>query len=388
MKVPFKYSLKNVFARRLTMALTVLGIMLVSFIFAAVLMMANGVRQVLASSGSPENVVVIRESSNTEIQSFVSRYQAGIIQTLPEIAAADDGTALVTGELVVLINKNIRGTKTRANISVRGISAASMKVHKNIKLISGRMLEFGKTEIIVGKKASERFENCGLGQTITFSNTDWNVVGVFESDGSSFESEIWGDVNQFLPAFGRPVFSSMTFTMRDTSEFSAMRDRVKADPRMTVDLKQEDVYYADQSRTLVAFIEILGIFISIAFSLGAIIGAMITMYAAVANRTREIATMRALGFKRRNILIAFMAESITISILGGALGVLAASLLQTINISTINWDTFSDLSFSFTLSSSIIIQVIIFALVMGFLGGFLPAVRASRIKITEALRAE
>lgn len=388
MHIPFKYSIKSVFARRLTMALTVLGITLVTFIFAAVLMMANGLKQALVTSGSDDNVVVIRESSSTEMQSFVSRYQAGIIQTLPEIAVDKNGVSLVAGELVVLINKNVRGTKVPANIMVRGISKVSMDIHKNIKLVAGRMLDYGKTEVIVGQKASDRFDSCGLGQTITFSNTNWTVVGIFASGGSSFESEIWGDVDQLLPAFGRPVFSSMTFTMKDPSQFNALRDRVKTDPRMTVDLKRESVYYADQSRTLTTFIKILGTFLSIVFSLGAVIGAMITMYAAVANRTTEIATMRALGFKRRNILIAFLAEAITISVLGGALGLLAASLLQAINISTINWDTFSDISFYFKISTGIIIQVMIFALVMGILGGFLPAVRASRIKITEALRAE
>jgi putative ABC transport system permease protein len=307
---------------------------------------------------------------------------------LPEIALDENGKPLVAGEVVVLINKNKRGTDKPANIMVRGIQPLSMSVHKNIKIISGRMFDFGKTEIIAGKKASERFEYCGLGDTIIFGMTKWTVVGIFDAGGASFESEIWGDVDQFKAALGRPVYSSITFRMSDPSVFSQTKDRVKADPRMTVDLEQEKKYYDKQSAMAATFISVLGTVISIIFSLGAIIGAMITMYAAVANRTVEIATMRALGFRRRSILTAFLVESITIAVIGGALGLIAASFLQLLTVSTVNWDTFSDLVFNFSLSTAIIIQVMIFAVFMGILGGFLPAVRASRIKITEALRAE
>jgi putative ABC transport system permease protein len=191
-----------------------------------------------------------------------------------------------------------------------------------------------------------------------------------------------------MPAFGRPVFSSMTFRMKDPIQFASIRDKIASDPRMTVDVKREKQYYDEQSAFTANFIRILGQIISTVFSLGAIIGAMITMYAAVANRTREIATMRALGFRRFNILGAFLLEALAISIVGGVLGLVAASFLQFLSVSTINWNTFSDLTFNFALSPGIIINTMIFAIVMGFLGGFLPAVRASRIKITEALRAE
>jgi putative ABC transport system permease protein len=289
---------------------------------------------------------------------------------------------------VVLINKNRKGTNTAANLMVRGIGPMSYEIHKGVKIIAGRAFEAGKTEIIVGKKASERFEGCRLGDVITFGMTGWSVVGIFEANGASFESEIWGDADQLMPAFGRPVFSSMTFRMKDPSLFSEIRDKIMSDPRMTVDVKKEKQYYDEQSQTLASFIKVLGTIISVVFSLGAIIGAMITMYAAVANRTREIATMRALGFRRLSILTAFLIEAISISLIGGALGLFCASFLRAITISTINWDTFSDLSFSFALTPGIIVTVMIFALIMGITGGFLPAVRASRIKIIEALRAE
>jgi len=369
------------------MILTVLGISLVAFVFAAVLMLAEGLKQTLVSSGRDDNAIVIRESSNTEMSSFITRYQAGVLQTIPEIKLDEDGQPLIAGEVVMLINKNKIGTSSMANIPVRGIGPKSLKLRGNINIVAGRMMDFGKTEVIAGKKIANEFENCGLGDIITFGNTDWTVVGIYEAAGSAFESEIWGDVDQLLPAFGRPVFSSMTFRLNDPSSFNAMRERVMADPRMTVDLKPEKVYYAEQSRTMGTFIKVLGMTISIIFSIGAIIGAMITMYAAVANRTVEIATMRALGFKRRSILGAFLIESLVISILGGLVGLIAAAALQSLRISTINWDTFSNLSFGFHLSMPIAVSVMIFSIVMGILGGFLPAVRASRTKIIEALRA-
>lgn len=370
------------------MALTVFGITLVSFVFAAVLMLTTGLRKTLVASGSDDNAIVIRQSSSTEIQSFVTLYQAGVIQTIPGIALDARGQPLVTGEVVVLINKNKKGSNNLANIMVRGVGPMSFEVHKGIKLVAGRMFEPGKTEIVVGKKVNQNFQGCDLGQTLTFGMTNWTIVGVFDAGNSSFESEIWGDVEQLMPAFGRPVYSSMTFRMSDPSQFDQIRDKIMADPRMTVDLKREKKYYDEQSQSTAQFISILGTVISIVFSLGAIIGAMITMYAAVANRTTEIATMRALGFRRRNILFAFLTEALVISLIGGALGILASSLLQVISISTINWNTFSDLSFGFSLSFAIVLQVLLFSLLMGILGGFLPAVRASRIKIVDALKAE
>ena len=388
MMIPLKYSFRSLMARRMTTLLTVLGIMLVVFVFAAVLMLADGLKATLVASGSDDNAIVTRQSSNTEVQSFISRYQAGIIQTLPEVALDSDDKPMVTGEIVVLINKNVKGTTNPGNIMVRGVGQKSYIVHKNIKIIEGRKFEAGKTEIIVGKKVRDRFEGCDLGDVLTFGMTNWTIVGMFEASGASFESEIWGDADELMPAFGRPVYSSMTFRMKDPSKFNEIKEALAADPRMTVDIKREKQYYDEQSRTTAGFIKILGQTISIVFSLGAIIGAMITMYAAVANRTREIATMRALGFKRRYILIAFLIEAMMISIAGGILGLVAASVLQSLSVSTINWDTFSDLTFAFALNTQIIASTMFFAIVMGFLGGFLPAYRASRIKIIEALRAE
>ncbi len=388
MSTPIRYSVRSVFNRRLTFTFTVLGITLVAFVFAAVLMMSNGIKETLVASGCEDNVVVIREGSVTEMQSFVSREQSNIIETLPEIKQNSGGRPLVTGEVVVVININKLGTDIPANVVVRGAGVMSTEVHRGVNIYDGRMFELGQTEIIVGEKVADNYEGCQIGDILRFGNTDWTVVGLFESDGSAFESEIWGDVDQLMPAFGRPVFSSMTFTMNDISKFDEVRDRVRSDPRMTVTMKQEQVYYEEQSTSLRTFITILGTVISIVFSIGAIIGAMITMYAAVANRTTEIATLRALGFKRFNILLAFLVESLSIATIGGLLGLVIASLLSFVDVSTMNWESFSEITFSFEMSWEIVISVMIFAVVMGFVGGFLPAIRASRIKITEALRAE
>jgi len=388
MKIPLKYSYRNLIARKLTTILTLFGVMLVVFVFAGVLMLSNGLRKIFISSGSPDNVIVLRESSNSEMMSFITREQTDIIKTSPEIALDENGKQLVEGELVIMINHIRREDGKMANVMVRGVGPQSPNIHERFRLVEGRMFEMGKTEIITGVKAAKQFEGCGLGETIKFGMTDWTVVGLFETDESSFESEIWGDSEQFLAAFGRPVYSSIIFKLADTASFRDLKERIKADPRMKVELKKEDEYYTDQTYATTMFINSIGATLSIIFSLGAIIGAMITMYAAVANRTTEIATLRALGFKRRNILAAFLIESIIISFTGGLLGLIAASFLQLASVPLLNFDTFTEVSFKFALSSEIIISAMIFSIVMGILGGFLPAARASRIKITEALRTE
>ncbi len=388
MKIPLKYSIRNLLARRLTTAFTVFGITLVVFVFAGVLMLSQGLKQTLVSSGSPENAVVIRAGSGSEMQSFVSREQAAVIRSLPDIALDSDGQPLVTGELVIILNKDRRTTAKMANVTVRGVGARSFALRPNVKIIEGRNFEPGKTEMIAGRKAAEFFKGCGPGEKFDFGNTQWTVVGLFQAEGSAFETELWGDVDMVMPAAGRQVYSSMLFRMKQPETFEIMRDRIKADPRMTVDVKREKQYYAEQTQSTSTFIEALGLTVTIIFSLGAIIGAMITMYGAVANRTREIATMRALGFLRRNILAVFLIEAIVISAVGGIIGLAGASFLQLMTISTMNWDTFSEITFNFRLSPGIAIGTMLFALSMGILGGFLPAVRAARIKIVEALRAE
>ena len=250
------------------------------------------------------------------------------------------------------------------------------------------MLTFGTNEIIVGKSIADKFQGVELGKQLKFGDAQWKIVGIFQASGTAVESEIWGDVEQLMPAFGRPVFSVVLFQLRDPADFESVKRRIESDPRTQSSIAKREIdYYREASQTMSLFIKILGLVVTIIFSVGATIGAMITMYAAVANRTVEIGTLRALGFRRRNILGAFLIESIVLALIGGAAGVALASLTSLIRISTINFSTFSELAFGFALSPGIILASLIFAIVMGILGGFLPAARAARMQIVSALRS-
>lgn len=245
----------------------------------------------------------------------------------------------------------------------------------------------GLSEIIAGAEVAKRFQGCGMGEHVKMGGREWAVVGIFEADGTAFESELWGDVEQFMDAFERPIFSSITMRMKDPSEFEEMKKRIESDPRLTVIAKREQKFYEEQSKNLGLFVRVLGLSITIMFSLAAVTGAVITMYSAVANRATEIGTLRALGFRRRSILASFLIECILISLLGAALGLILASLLQFINISTMNFQSFSEVVFRFALSPRIVISSLLFSLIMGVIGGMAPAVRASRMKVVNALRA-
>lgn len=255
-----------------------------------------------------------------------------------------------------------------------------------VKLMEGRMPRPSSSEIIAGESVSRRFTGAGIGETLRFGMRDWTVVGIFDAGSTGFSSEIWGDADQLMQAFRRPVYSSVIFKLRDASGFDAFKARVESDPRLTVEAKRETRFYADQSEMMAKFLRILGTSLTIIFSLGAVIGAMITMYAAVANRTAEIGTLRALGFQRRSILGAFLMEALLLGFIGGAVGLFFASFLQLLTISTLNFQTFSELAFSFTLTVEIVWQALLFSLIMGFVGGVLPALQASRMKIVDALR--
>ena len=387
MSVPFAYSVRNLATRRLTTALTVAGMALVVFVFATVLMLEAGLRKTLVETGSYDNVIVTRRSAGAEIQSAIDRQQAGVVETEPEVALDARGERLVSKETVVLISLNKRGSTKPSNVVIRGIGVQGMALRPAVKLVAGRMFRPGSSEIIAGRSIGERFTGAGIGERLRFGMREWVVVGHFDAGGSGFDSEIWGDAEQLIQAFRRTMYSSLLLRLTDARAFDALKARVEADPRLTVEAKRETQFYAEQSEALATFIRILGMTLSIIFSSGAIIGAMITMYAAVANRTAEIGTLRALGFRGRSILWAFLLESLLMGAIGGALGLALASLMQWVSFSTMNFQTFAELAFSFTLNARIVAQSMLFALVMGLLGGFLPAVRAARLRIVDALRA-
>jgi putative ABC transport system permease protein len=387
MKIPFSYSLRNLFTRRLTTFLTASGMALVVFVFAAVLMLAEGLQKTLVQTGSDENVVVIRKAAGSEVQSGIDRVQASIVETQPEIATGTDGKPLVAKELVVLIALPKRGSDKPSNIVIRGIGEKSMALRPQVKLLEGRMPRPGSSEIISGSSIAKRFQGGGLGEKLRFAMRDWRVVGVFDAGNSGFNSEIWGDVDQFMQAFRRPAYSSEIFRLRDSPEFEKVKFRIEHDPRLTLEAMRETEYYRKQSEMMAKFLRILGLTLTVIFSLGAIIGAMITMYSAVAGRVFEIGTMRALGFQRRSILSAFLMEALLLGLLGGAAGLFFASFLQFFTVSTLNFQTFSELAFTFSLTFGIVYKALAFSLVMGFVGGLLPAFRAARMNIVEALRA-
>jgi len=387
MPVPLSYSFRNLWTRRLTTVLTALGMALVVFVFAATLMLAEGLRKTLIATGSPDNAVVIRKGSQSEVQSGVERSQASIIECLPEVAIAGDGRRLLAKELVVLINIPKRQSGKPSNVVIRGVSEISLLLRPQVKLVSGRMPRSGSLEVIAGKSIAERFRGGGLGETLRFGMRDWTVVGVFDAGSTGFSSEIWGDVDQLMQSFRRPVYSSVIFRMRDQARFKEMKERIESDPRLTNETKIETRYYEDHSEARATFLRIMGIALTVIFSVGAVIGAMITMYAAVANRVTEIGTLRALGFTRGSILAAFVFEALFLGLIGGAVGIFFASFMQLITISTMNWQSFSELAFSFALTPSIIVKGLFFALFMGLAGGLLPAFRAARMNIVDALRS-
>ncbi|HAY20894.1 MAG TPA: multidrug ABC transporter permease [Desulfobacterales bacterium] len=387
MKIPFSYSYRNLVTRRMTTALTAGGMSLVVFVFSAILMLAEGLEKTLVDTGSYDNVVVIRKGAGSEVQSGIEREKAAIIQTLPEIATADQGHKLAAREMVVLITLPKKSTKKLSNVTVRGIEKTSLALRPQVRVTEGRTPNFGALEIMVGSSIVRHFSGIAVGQSLTFGMRSWRIVGLFDAGSTGFNSEIWGDVDQMMPAFRRPVFSSVTFKLRNASTFAQVKSLIDSDPRLSLEARRETQYYKDQSEMMAKFLRILGTSLTAIFSIGATVGAMITMYSAVANRTREIGVLRALGFQKKSILSAFLIESLLFGLLGGIFGLFFASFMQFITVSTLNFQSFAELSFSFTLSFKIAYQSILFSVFMGFAGGLLPAIRAARMGIVDSLRA-
>ena len=387
MKIPFSYIFRNLWTRKLTTILTAAGMGLVVFVFAAVLMLDAGLKKTMVGTGSFDNVVMIRKGSETEIQSGVSREQASLVESMSNIARGPDGKPVVSKESLILISLNKKGQERGSNIVTRGVSPLGLTMRPQAKIIRGRLFREGSSEVIVGRNVNEQFDGAEIGQALRFGGRDWQIVGIFDAQKSAFDSEVWGDVEQLMQSFRRVSFSSVIAQLSRSDGFDKLVADVDDDIRLNLQTKREQIFYEDQSRALSTFITILGTVLSVIFSLGAMIGAAITMYSAVATRTGEIGTLRALGFRRPSILAAFLLESLLLAMVGGLAGLFFATFLQAITISTLNIQSFSQLAFSFVLTPKIIIQTILFSLLMGFIGGFLPAIKASRMKIVDSLRA-
>ena len=385
--VPFSYIARNLWVRRVTTTLTAGGMALVVYVFATVLMMSEGIRATLVATGQPDNVMVLRKGAGAEINSGIERRQAAILSTLPGIATDALGRPLISAEPVVLINLPKRSNGKPSNVTVRGTSDLGLQLRPGLRLIEGRMFRPGTSEIVVGQASAAGFAGIAIGASLRFAGRDWQIVGRFDAGRSGFDSEIWGDAEQMLQAFRRGASSIVVFRLADSGLFEATRARIEDDPRLALDAKPEIRFYAEQSEALATFINILGLSLAIIFSIGAVVGAMITMFAAVASRIGEIGTLRALGFRRGAVLAAFMAESLLLSGLGGLVGLAAASVMQAVDVSTTNFQTFAELAFRFVLTPQIAAQAMAFALAMGVVGGVIPAWRAARLQIIDCLRS-
>ncbi|MBK1714074.1 ABC transporter permease [Rubrivivax gelatinosus] len=384
--IPLAYVARNLWVRRVTTALTAGGMALVVFVFATVLMMTEGIRATLVATGQPDNVVVLRKGANAEITSAIGREQAAVIESLPGIAGDALGRPLLSREPVVL-NSLVKRNGKPGNVTLRGTSATGLALRPQVQVVEGRFFRAGSAEVVVGRAVARGYENVAPGSTLRFAGRDWTVVGVIDAGRTGFDSEIWGDAEQLMQAFRRQSYSSVIFRLADVASFEAARARLEDDPRLTLDAKPEIRFYAEQSEALANFISILGTALALIFSTGAIVGAAITMFGAVASRVGEIGTLRALGFRREAVLAAFLGESLLLAFVGGVFGLASASLMQFVDVSTTNFATFSELAFQFRLTPVIAAKALAFALAMGLVGGFIPAWRAARLNIVDCLRA-
>jgi putative ABC transport system permease protein len=387
MAIPIIYNVRSVRARWTSAIVAVVGIAGTVGVFVAMLSLANGFRATLVSSGSPDNALIVRAGATSEMTSGVGLDAVKIIQDAPGIARGPNGP-LVTPEAVLMAPIPLISTGTDANVELRGVSPNVLEIRKQVRIAQGRMFQPGLAEVIVGKNANKTYSGLTLGNKIRLGKLEWQVVGVFDAGGSAFDSEVWGDSHLLTAAYDRPdtFFQSATVHLTSPDALNGLKDALTTDPRLNVDVTREIDYYSKQSRVMTTMITVLGRFVAFIMAIGAVFGALNTMYSAVADRGKEIATMRAVGFGGPAVVFSFLLEALLISFVGGVLGCLAVLRLNGLTTSTINFQTFSNLAFAFKITPWLLAEGVIFALVMGVLGGFFPAVRAARLPVATALR--
>ena len=379
-------NLRTVGQRRGSSAATVFGVAGVVMVFVAVLSIAEGFRATLASTGSPAGVIVLRGGSDGEMMSGISRSDTHIIADGPGVAASTYGRA-ASSELYVVVNLPKRSTGTPANVPLRGVSRPVFDVRKDVRLVAGRPFQWGRNELIAGTGAAQEFGGLDVGSTVRLGEATWKVVGLFSSGGSLSESELWADAEVLMPAYRRTMFQSVHLELTSPQAFDRFKDALTADPRLDVKVVREAEYYTDQSQTLTAIISTLGYGITVLMAVGAIFGAVLTMYSAVASRTREIATLRALGFGSSPVAVSVLAESLVLAAAGGVIGgALAYLIFNGYHTSTLNWRTFSQVTFAFRVTPRLLVTAIVVTLPMGLIGGLFPAIRAGTMPIAGALR--
>ena len=387
MKIPITYNLRSMRARPVSTALTALGIALVVAVFIGMLALANGFASALVRTGSDQNVLVLRKGADSEMSSSIDRETASILASVPQAARGGDARAMVSPEVYVVIALGrIEDTTGMANVVLRGVSEQAWQVRQNVKVVEGRRPASGKNELCVGAKLVGRFPNTVVGQTMHFAGRPWEVACHFTAGGSAFESEMWGENEQVMPAMRGQVFQSVSFRLADPGGFEEAKRSLEADKRFTVDVHRESEFYAQQSQLLGSILRILAVLITSIMAVGAIFGAVNTMYAAVSSRMPEIAVLLTLGFRPRSVLASFLIESAIIAGIGGVIGCLLALPLNGLVTSTTNWASFSEIAFAFRITPGLLLAGLIFAVVMGMLGGFFPARRASKVPVVQALR--
>jgi putative ABC transport system permease protein len=386
--VPISYNFRSIRARWTSTIVAILGIAGTVGVFVAMLSLARGFRATMVASGSSGNALVMRAGSSSEMMGGISLDSIKVLQDKPGIARDSAGAALLTQDVVGVVALPLVSTGTDANVQVRGVSPNVLKIRTFVKIAEGRMFQPGLSELVVGENASKTYAGLKMGNTINFAGGRWQIVGIFDAGGSAFDSEVWCDSKTLNQVLQRPpnIFQSATIHLASPGEFQTFKDAVLSDPQMNVDVVREIDYYAKQSTMMTKLITVVGGIVATIMAFGAVFGALNTMYSAVAERGREIATMRALGFSSWNVLLSFLFEALLISIVGGILGCIAVIPLNGFTTSTMNFQTFSNLAFAFKITFDLLLMGILFALVMGVLGGLLPAIRASIRPVAVALR--
>jgi putative ABC transport system permease protein len=385
--IPLAYNLRSVKVRWTSAVVAVLGIAGTVGVFVAMLSLARGFKATLVASGSRGNALVRRAGATSEMDGAIPLEQVRVIEDAPGIARSSDGP-LVSPEVVVIAPFLLKSTATDANVQVRGVSPKALEVRNTVKMMAGRFFQPGLDELVVGKNAARNYAGLALGDTVRFAGGTWKVVGVFDAANSAFDSEVWCDANVLNQIYHRPqnIFQSVTVHLASPAALGQLKDALTADPRLTVQVDREVDYYDKQSRALTTLIVVLGSIVAFVMGIGAVFGALNTMYSAVAERSREIATMRALGFGASSVVLSFVFEALFIAFVGGALGCLAVLPLNGYTTGAMNWQTFSHLAFAFRVTPLLLVSGVIFALVMGLVGGVPPAIRAARRPVVVALR--
>jgi putative ABC transport system permease protein len=386
MALPISYNVRNLRSRWKVTLLAIFGIALVVAAFVTILSMARGFNIALSSTGSDNNAIVTQRGSMSELSSWMDVGAANIVSVDPRVARGNDGKPLASCEVVVITARPEKATGLPTNITFRGVTPTAFKVRNGIKVVEGRMFTPGLFEVIVGKKIADRLQGVEVGSIIPIQRKNWKVVGLFTADGSSFESEIWGDYDAMAPAIGRNGgCESLTVRLTTPAVLAGFDKDVRGNPQFQLQADAERQYYENLAGPTAGALMGLAVFVAVVMGIGAVFGAMNTMYAIVSQRTREIGTLRALGFSRFSILFSFVMESVLLAAIGGLLGCLIALPMNGFTAAT-GTNSFSELAFAFRVTPQLLLVGLVFAVVMGVVGGMLPALRASRMPITRALR--